>query len=385
MSVSVSKRLPNADRFDCFENSLVVVDYCSDIPPRLRRSTEKVKLAMFDLDETLITTQSKKVFSQSSSDWKFKYTNVVEKLSELNARGFLVFIVTNQLGISKGFLSVELFNRKIAEILKNFTFRVVVLAATKHDRFRKPCAGAFDYILQNHLSIKDEQVDRSCSFFCGDAAGRIVCSGGMDHSSADLLFALNTNLLFKTPEEFFQQHKSLSSPLLERKVKMITPDSFFQQYVEQYSKLKKMVVFIAGPPRSGKTFLASFFKGFDILRVSNANCRRKLERLREALNRTAFKIVIDFSAQGPEPAKELEDILRELDAMKVCFRVSYDFEFVKEVNYHSSFEQRRGSDSFSQLEKQFASYKPPLGNDLFCEDVEVEEFVPQFGRHPIEP
>lgn len=52
-------------------------------------------------------------------------------------------------------------------------------------------------------------IDKSTSFFCGDAAGRStrINSNGQkikkDHSCCDRLFAMNIDLKFYTPEEYF--------------------------------------------------------------------------------------------------------------------------------------------------------------------------------------
>lgn len=384
MAVCGAKRSISKEPFDCFEESLVVMDHLGEQISRGRRAGAKVKLALFDLDETLITTISKKVFSQNASDWKFKYDSVLPKLKELSDKGFQIFVVTNQLGISKGFISVDAFTKKLNNVLQNFPFRVQVLAASKDDKFRKPRSGAFEYILQHLISTKEEAVDKSLSFYCGDSAGRTGSSGGHDHSSADLLFALNIGLNFKTPEEFFLEHQPYVSPLLDKKMKKISPESFIKLYLEQYSKHKKTLIFISGPPRSGKTFLASFFKGFEVFRITNANYRSKLERLRLSLAKGAYKVVIDFSVQSQCVTSEMEEIIQLSSGYKINFSVNYSFEFVKEMNYHSYFEQRRGHDSFTQLEKTFHSYVKPFDDELFDVSLGITEFVPQFGRHPIE-
>uniref|UniRef100_A0A2K5YE19 Polynucleotide kinase 3'-phosphatase n=1 Tax=Mandrillus leucophaeus TaxID=9568 RepID=A0A2K5YE19_MANLE len=127
------------------------------------------KVAGFDLDGTLITTRSGKVFPTGPSDWRILYPEIPCKLRELEAEGYKV------------------------------------LVATHAGLYRKPVTGMWDHLQEQAnegapISIRD-------SIFVGDAAGRPAnwAPGRKkkDFSCADRLFALNLGLPFATPEEFF--------------------------------------------------------------------------------------------------------------------------------------------------------------------------------------
>uniref|UniRef100_A0A8C0E397 Polynucleotide kinase 3'-phosphatase n=1 Tax=Balaenoptera musculus TaxID=9771 RepID=A0A8C0E397_BALMU len=127
------------------------------------------KVAGFDLDGTLITTRSGKVFPTGPSDWRILYREITQKLWELAAEGYKV------------------------------------LVATHAGLYRKPVIGMWDHLQEQAnegvpISIGD-------SVFVGDAAGRPAnwAPGRKkkDFSCADRLFALNLGLPFATPEEFF--------------------------------------------------------------------------------------------------------------------------------------------------------------------------------------
>uniref|UniRef100_A0A2K5JFL6 PNK FHA domain-containing protein n=1 Tax=Colobus angolensis palliatus TaxID=336983 RepID=A0A2K5JFL6_COLAP len=127
------------------------------------------KVAGFDLDGTLITTRSGKVFPTGPSDWRILYPEIPRKLRELQAEGYKV------------------------------------LVATHAGLYRKPVTGMWDHLQEQAnegvpISIGD-------SIFVGDAAGRPAnwAPGRKkkDFSCADRLFALNLGLPFATPEEFF--------------------------------------------------------------------------------------------------------------------------------------------------------------------------------------
>jgi bifunctional polynucleotide phosphatase/kinase len=74
-----------------------------------------------------------------------------------------------------------------------------VFIATSDDEYRKPGIKMWDVLERNNDGIK---IDKSKSFFCGDAAGRK--NGKIkDFSDSDLKFALNVGIEFKTPENHF--------------------------------------------------------------------------------------------------------------------------------------------------------------------------------------
>ena len=71
----------------------------SDLSKFTKPNTEKV--ASFDLDGTLITTKSGKVFPKDANDYQYAFLNVKSKLEELIKDDYKIVIFTNQNGIQR--------------------------------------------------------------------------------------------------------------------------------------------------------------------------------------------------------------------------------------------------------------------------------------------
>ena len=76
------------------------------------------KIAAFDMDGTLITTKSGRVFPLDHKDWRLLYDNrTIEKLESLYSEGYKVVIITNQAGLASGKLKLDDFKAKVESIV----------------------------------------------------------------------------------------------------------------------------------------------------------------------------------------------------------------------------------------------------------------------------
>ncbi|XP_060679447.1 bifunctional polynucleotide phosphatase/kinase, partial [Hemiscyllium ocellatum] len=163
------------------------------------------KFAGFDIDGTIITTKSGKVFPTGPDDWRILYPEIPGKLIKLISEGYKVVFLTNQRGISRGKVRAEDFQAKAEAIVNKLGIPVQVYVSTGLGFFRKPMLGMLDHLReQGNNGVK---VDLASCLYVGDAAGRPAnwAPGRKkkDFSCSDRLFALNAGIPFYTPEEFF--------------------------------------------------------------------------------------------------------------------------------------------------------------------------------------
>mgnify|MGYP002626601257 FL=1 len=128
------------------------------------------KVGGFDLDNTLITTESGRKFPKNIDDWRFFNLRVPQRLKHFQNLGFTLVIFTNQSTIPRK-LSINSFHKKCSNLMKAFGLNVDFLVSTKDDKYRKPKTGMIDLYLQLK-GTTIEEIGVKNMFFCGDAAGR---------------------------------------------------------------------------------------------------------------------------------------------------------------------------------------------------------------------
>lgn len=157
------------------------------------------KIAAFDMDGTLIVTESGAQFPLRPDDWKFFSEKVPEVVRQYAQQGYKIVIFSNQGGIKSalnGKMS-ENVRIRLGSVISQLNVPVSAFMATQKDNLRKPETGMWDFFVREGNGA--QQPDLKESFFVGDAAGR----DGDPVGSSDRDFAEAIGLPFKTPEEAF--------------------------------------------------------------------------------------------------------------------------------------------------------------------------------------
>ena len=91
------------------------------------------KIAAFDMDGTLITTKSGKVFPVNPEDWRLLFEpQVKQTIQKLHHEDdYKIVIITNQAGIGTGKLSKSDFRQKVEAIVNAIQVPVQLFAATQ--------------------------------------------------------------------------------------------------------------------------------------------------------------------------------------------------------------------------------------------------------------
>jgi len=166
--------------------------YAYHIPSQF---SENSKIASFDIDYTVIKTASGRRFPKDKTDWIFFNEYVVPTLQRLyRDESYNIVFFTNQ-NLERKPEKQKDFLWKLSKIIAAVGIPIGYVVSIRHDQYRKPMTGMFDFI-STHIN---DSVDMVNSFYCGDAAGRPG-----DFASSDLFFAMNCDLNFYVPEDIFR-------------------------------------------------------------------------------------------------------------------------------------------------------------------------------------
>ncbi|XP_035215415.1 bifunctional polynucleotide phosphatase/kinase-like [Stegodyphus dumicola] len=378
--------LTTVDRWEEYDHSKIFIF----TPAGLRGQT---KIAAFDMDHTIITTKSGKVFPTDMSDWKILYAEVPGKMKKLYEEGYKIVVFTNQKGISRGRTSAPEFKKKVERIVQKLGLPIQVLVSTGSGRYRKPNTGMWDYFVQK--CNQGITVDVPSCLYVGDAAGRPqnwAPKKKKDFSCADRLFALNIGIKFYTPEEFFlgQQPAPYNMPVFDPRKLAASPLAVKYQPPPRkeltadtiVSSTSEVVIFV-GYPAAGKTHFALTYlvpKGYihinrDIL-GSWQNC---VSECSKSLSKHQ-KVVIDNTNPDPESRSRYMEIAKKFGVPCRCFFFVCSLEQARHNNVYRELQgpdEKHAGVNDMVLNSYKSKFKEPTLKEGFTEVININ-FIPKF-------
>jgi bifunctional polynucleotide phosphatase/kinase len=292
--------------------------------------THYKNVVIFDLDNTLIKTKSKRVFPINTDDWMFNFENIVDTLHTIS-KNTLLGIITNQKGI-KSHTQLKEWQYKLNQILKYINFNFI-FASFKDDRYRKPMIGSWDFIKEhlNGIKVPDCKI-----IFVGDACGR-----ENDFSDTDIKFAMNCGFKFYTPEKFFKIS-------LEKQIMTTTYPELEYYTTTEFNKILKnisltidkhinnnILIILIGLPSCGKSFIRKliidkyytfkYFNKDDIHnKIDNDNLIKK--------HNDKIKFIIDDNTNMS--VKNRNELYKTYNSYyKIGIYFDYDIDLVNHLNY----------------------------------------------------
>ena len=297
------------------------------------------KLAIFDLDDTIIKPKSGKKFAEDENDWCF-ITNAKDTILELSSNHSII-IITNQKGIKNNKPPIKQWQNKIENIQKELDVPLMIYASIDNDIYRKPHPTFYNMIeSDNEYNIKEV-------FYCGDACGR-----ANDHSDTDYKFALNCRIIFYTPEELFlgkEQEKFIKYPLDFKKINFDNNNNPKINYENN-----KTLIIMCGFPGSGKTtYVKNNLKGFIHINQDTLGTKDKCIKACKENMKKNKNIVIDNTNPSSDIRKLYLDLADEYEYKKICIKMETSREIAKHNMYYRFYKANKiKSESDDELDEK---------------------------------
>jgi bifunctional polynucleotide phosphatase/kinase len=270
----------------------------------------KVKIASFDLDDTLV--------KRNNNVWNLSHPNIPSLLDKLTKRGYVIAIFTNRSGLNDP-VKINNFIANISDFLPKLAPLAhtsgcfIAIGSNTHGIYRKPNTGMWDLVVS-----KLNRTISNKSFFCGDAAGRSSVSPLKkilykkptkgDFADTDYKFALNIGIKFITPETFLGLDE-----IEEPKIYGFNPQLYLDNIVPKKNIIPNAeLIVMMGYPGSGKSFYCDMLskRGYTII-SKDGNTPASYQNLLKTNMAKKAKIVIDNTHPDYESRKKI--ILMALD------------------------------------------------------------------------
>lgn len=256
------------------------------------------KIAGFDLDHTLIQPKEGRVHPKDKYDWELFVPDLKEYFDALIFEGFSIVIFSNQSSFNTD--KKEIIISRLEQFLNLMELPIHVYISTESDYCRKPNTGMWDYF------VNDKKINLSESFYVGDAAGRNKNprTRKKDFSCGDRMFAANIGIKFETPEKYFLEDKYPEEEIFNMPATWKT----FPKTQEPLDIKDYEVVFLVGPPGSGKSTICESLPEFTVVSRDILKYKAKCLKLMMDILKTGGKVIIDNTNPTKDVRKEYLEI-----------------------------------------------------------------------------
>lgn len=261
---------------------------------KIQKPRHRKKLAMFDMDWTLIKPTEGRKFPKDISDWEWLRPSVPEKVKSYYEKGYAIAIFTNQ---SKSWK-----RDMIVNVLTSLNIPCTAVIAFDKSYY-KPDRRMFDAFIGKH------DFDTVKSFFVGDALGR-----ASDFADSDKKFAEAIGVKVMSPEDIFPFPKRIDSKPKPR----LQPSSVQE------------VVIMVGYPGSGKSTLAKQIFGsspnYVIIDGDTHKTSAKMIKLGQKAIKEGKSVVFDATNGSKERRAEYITLARENCISARCIHMNTTME-----------------------------------------------------------
>lgn len=323
------------------------------------------KCAVYDLDWTLIKTKSGKQFAKDENDWEFWSNNVKEKLNELISKDYSMIIITNQKTLGDK-IKLKSWQNKIDAIAQQLNIPFEIYASFENDKYRKPISTLWT-ILDNKYKI-----DKSISFYCGDAAGR-----KNDFSDTDVKFAVNYRIKFLTPETHFYNEKNEYH--IDYPIDFESLFSKKQDYV--FKSSNKELIIMVGYPASGKSSFVKNLEKLNYVRVNQDTLKTAKKCLTECEKNMNHKknVVIDNTNPTKEKRANYITLAKKYNYQCRCIIIMTNYDLSYHNMYYRHLTENIGTIPTLVYNCYRKNYEEPTKEEGFY-SIEKIDFVPDINK-----
>jgi len=308
------------------------------------------RVAAFDLDGTVIKSPfiqlgrpgskgggGKRVMRKQANglEWEWWRAVVPQKMKEAHDSGFSVVLISNQNLKSAALAEWKKKIPLIAAAVPELPFRI--FAATAKDGHRKPMPGMW-FELERIFAKDRITIDKSASYYVGDAAGRAD-----DFASTDRKFALNVGVKFYTPEEYFLKIPPAPYTLPGYNVSSVKDDpqgsSESDASILPPDPRTEIVLFVGFPSLGKSTFYRKHFASAGYVHVNqdSLGSRPKCVKAAEKALAAGKSCVIDNTNRDVQTRKYYLDIAKRLQVPARCFLFQGSFELAWHNNLYRAY------------------------------------------------